>query len=71
MMSQTRESAVRRCLAMMKRDDYRRVKGMDRAAMTAYLDRIYQRGYEAGLAAGSGKLTVPAKPQASGEEPKG
>ncbi len=56
---------------MMKRDDYRRVKGMDRAAMTAYLDRIYQRGYEAGLAAGSGKLTVPAKPQASGEEPKG
>lgn len=56
---------------MMKREDYRAVKGMDRARMTEYLDRIWQRGYDAGLKAGSGKLTVPVKPQDSGEEPKG
>ena len=36
---------------MMKREDYKRVKHMDKRALTAYLQRIYMRGYEAGLEA--------------------
>ena len=34
---------------MMKREDYRAVKCMDKSKMEAYLQRIYQRGYEAGV----------------------
>lgn len=37
----------------MKREDYKAVKHMDRATLTAYLSRIYRRGYEAGLKAGA------------------
>ena len=42
----------------MKRDDYKAVKRMNKEQLTAYLKRIYMRGYEAGLeaAASSGTL---------------
>lgn len=35
----------------MKRDDYKAIKHMDKAQLTFYLQRVYQRGYEAGLKA--------------------
>lgn len=36
---------------MMRREDYKAVKHMDKTKMEAYLQRIYQRGYEAGVKA--------------------
>lgn len=36
---------------LMKREDYKAIKHMDRATLTAYLSRVYMRGYEAGLKA--------------------
>lgn len=36
---------------MMKREDYKAVKHMDRMQMSAYVQKIYQRGYEAGAKA--------------------
>lgn len=33
----------------MKRDDYRAVKRMNREQMSAYLTRIYERGYMAAM----------------------
>lgn len=35
----------------MKREDYKAVKHMDKAQLTAYLARVYRRGYEAGVKA--------------------
>lgn len=35
----------------MKREDYKAVKHMDKQALTAYLQRLYRRGYEAGVRA--------------------
>lgn len=37
----------------MKREDYKAIKHMNRASLTAYLSRIYMRGYEAGVEAGA------------------
>ena len=37
----------------MKRDDYKAIKHMDKAALTAYLSRVYLCGYEDGFKAGS------------------
>lgn len=36
---------------MMRRDDYKAVKRMDKAQMENYLQTIYRRGYEAGVKA--------------------
>ena len=36
---------------LIKRADYKAVKHMDREALSAYLHRIYSRGYEAGIKA--------------------
>ena len=33
----------------MSREDYKAVKHMDKVQMIAYLQRIYRRGYEAGV----------------------
>lgn len=35
----------------ISREDYKAVKHMDKVQMTAYLQRVYRRGYEAGVAA--------------------
>lgn len=35
----------------MSREDYKAVKHMDKVQMIAYLQRIYRRGYEAGVKA--------------------
>lgn len=42
---------------MMKREDYKAVKHMDKAKMEVYLQRIYQRGYDNGVKAMSAQLT--------------
>lgn len=34
---------------LISRDDYRAVKRMHRIEMSAYLEKIYRRGYEAGV----------------------
>lgn len=44
----------------MKREDYKAIKHMDKAKLTAYLSRIYMRGYEAGHKAAQATLP-PAK----------
>lgn len=36
---------------MMRREDYKAVKHMDKAQMERYLQTIYQRGYDAGFKA--------------------
>ena len=33
---------------LIKRDDYKAIKRMDREEMSAYLQRVYMRGYKAG-----------------------
>jgi len=33
---------------MLKREDYKNIKRMDRQQMDAYLQRVYMRGYDAG-----------------------
>lgn len=35
-------------MTMLKREDYKAIKRMDRQQMEEYLKKIYQRGYEAG-----------------------
>ena len=36
---------------LMRREDYRAVKRMDRIQMSEYVVRIYQRGFKAGMQA--------------------
>lgn len=40
----------------IKRDDYRAIKKMNKPQLTAYLSRIWRRGYEEGLKAN--KITI-------------
>ncbi len=35
----------------MKREDYKAIKHMDREQLTAYLERVYRRGFDAGVRA--------------------
>ena len=39
----------------LKREDYKKIKRMDRQQMAAYLQRVFHRGYEAGLKVSAGK----------------
>jgi hypothetical protein len=41
----------------MKREDYKAVKHMNKDQLTNYLQRVYTRGYEAGLKAMTGPGT--------------
>lgn len=36
---------------MLKRDDYRKVKQMNKEQLNAYLEKIWYQGYDAGLKA--------------------
>ena len=49
----------------MKRDDYKAVKRMNREQMSAYLQRIYRRGYDAGIKS----LTASKKKEVAAEQP--
>ena len=51
----------------MKRDDYKAIKHMNKDQMTAYLQRIYMRGYkkgleDAGMALSPKKIETPDSP---------
>lgn len=61
---------------MMKREDYKAVKHMNKEELTAYLERIYKRGFEVGYKAGvealaekTGHTVTPvvADPEPSGD----
>ena len=43
-------NAVVNLAGQMRRDDYRTVKHMNKVELTAYLTRVWRRGYEAGRA---------------------
>jgi len=54
---------------MMKREDYKAVKHMDKAQMEAYLQRIYQRGYQAGVKAMAEEAKKITGPSLRGDQP--
>lgn len=54
---------------MLKREDYKAIKRMDRQQMEEYLKKIYQRGYEAG--AGIKKPAPSATPKNQEEKGQG
>lgn len=58
---------------MMRRDDYKAVKRMDKAAMENYLQTIYRRGYEAGVKAATemSKAAVRSNPDGVTPEAEG
>ncbi|MCI8620236.1 MAG: hypothetical protein HFG44_09265 [Oscillospiraceae bacterium] len=43
---------------LMRREDYKAVKHMDKTQMSAYLQRVYFRGYEAGLKAAKAAMDI-------------
>lgn len=47
----------------MKREDYKAVKHMDKAQLTAYLARVYRRGYEAGVKTLASEMKNASKPK--------
>ena len=52
-------------------EDYRAVKHMDKAQLTAYLQRVYRRGYEAGAKAAMEEIQkqqAPSEDSAASEE---
>jgi len=53
---------------MMNRDDYKAVKRMNKKQMEEYLQRIYRRGYEAGLKATKSPSAPPAIKGIPGKE---
>jgi hypothetical protein len=53
---------------MMNRDDYKAVKRMDKKQMEEYLQRIYKRGYEAGLRAAKSPSAPPTIKGIPGKE---
>ena len=52
-------------MQQMKREDYKAVKHMNKEQLTAYLQRVYRRGFDAGAAAAAGlkKAAPPPAPQ--------
>lgn len=47
---------------MLRREDYKTVKHMDKAQMETYLQRIYMRGYEAGVKSVTGSFKPDTQP---------
>ena len=51
---------------MLKREDYKDIKHMNREDLTKYLYRIYRRGFDDGVESTKGKVTkrsiVPPEP---------
>ena len=57
-------------MQQMKREDYKAVKHMNKERLTAYLQRVYMRGFNAGAVSSVGKGTqIPAPPQAAAFKP--
>lgn len=53
---------------LLKRDDYKTIKHMNREDMTKYLYRVYRRGFDAGVE--STKCKVTKRPISSPEPPQ-
>ena len=53
---------------MMRREDYKAVKHMDKAQMERYLQTVYQRGYDAGVKAVIAKTKAALQAKADGAE---
>lgn len=60
MTSRTTKIMEGRVLVMMKREDYKAVKHMNKDQMEYYLQRIYQRGYEDGAEAMAKRMETKA-----------
>lgn len=52
---------------MIRREDYKAVKRMNREEMSNYLNRIYQRGVEAGKNSVAANLVKPKPEEEKGE----
>lgn len=52
---------------MMRREDYKAVKHMDKAKLEKYLETIYQRGYQAGVKALAEQMKSKAQAAATPE----
>lgn len=53
----------------MSREDYKRVKHMDKATMTQYLYAVWKRGYEAGIESVTGAAGMnEGKPDENGQD---
>jgi len=53
----------------MKREDYKAIKHMGKEQLTAYLARVYRRGYEAGVKALASEMkNAPQTERAGGAE---
>jgi hypothetical protein len=46
---------------MLKREDYKAIKHMDKKQLEAYLQKVYSIGFNAGV---KKSMTVPEKPEA-------
>ena len=55
---------------MMRREDYKAVKHMDKTQMEQYLQTVYQRGYDAGVEAVIAKTKSAIQAKAGGAEPE-
>lgn len=52
----------------MKREDYKAIKHMDKAQMSAYLVRVYQKGYEAGVKAMADQVKAETDKASNGQD---
>lgn len=48
---------------MLKREDYKAIKRMDRQQMEEYLTRVYKKGFDAGIKSMTAKPEPEEKPQ--------
>lgn len=51
---------------MMRREDYKAVKHMDKVQLEKYLERIYQRGFDAAVKAMAAQMAN-GKPEATSD----
>ena len=52
----------------MRREDYKAIKHMDKAALTAYLARVWKRGYDTGYQAALESAAPQMREPAADEE---
>lgn len=55
---------------MMRREDYKAVKRMDKAKMEKYLQTVYQRGFDAGVKSAIAKTKAAIQAKADGGAPE-
>lgn len=61
---------ARRARAMMRREDYKAVKRMDKTQMEKYLQTVYQRGFDAGVKSVIAKTKAAIQAKAAGSAPE-